>query len=133
MARTAARAAARPTTPPPYLIDREFVYRGITYSPGGAVPDMPPEDLKHFLSTAHIVERGTTRLNRALILEPPTAHAYFRQGHLRVTDLIVLRRIRRWRPSPELLREILAEAEHQNRSEAIVEALKLALGIPFEG
>lgn len=111
-----------------WWIVREFRHSdGVIYSPGEPLPDTMTEAQFDALSRegtiARVGERPTV----------PEAAPATAEDYLAATDVVVLRRIRRWRPSKSLLKAVLVGAVETRRPPVLVEALRLALGERLEG
>lgn len=114
-----------------WRIAHPFVHKGVMLSPGEPVPaDLTVDEAEALYRDrmlAKIGKGGETELHDGP--EPTTAEEF-----LSASDLVVLRRIRRYRPSKKVLKQMVAEIEVNGRgmhSPVLLEALKLQAGIPL--
>lgn len=110
--------------PTAWRIKQSFTHRGCVYSPGEPMPtDLTVEEAETLYLSRHlalVAEDGTSAL--APRPEPATPEQY-----LRASDLMVLRRIRKYRPSADTMRAMLAELDRSGRamrSTVLYEALR---------
>lgn len=111
-------------TPSEWWIVRSFVHGGITYSQGESVPLMTVAQADDLARSGVIIRMdGLAHQPRDLARRPESA-----QEFLQATDVMVLRKIRAFRPTVRELREIEQLAVHGGRSAVLIEALKTLLG-----
>ena len=113
---------------PEWRIMREFRINGVIVSPGDPVPDLDTAERERLVEAGFIARRradGT--FARPEPPEPQTAEDCLFTG-----DPDVIRRIRRYKPNGEVVREILLLAEQSGRCQhnaTFREALRLAAGV----
>jgi len=116
------------TTSTTLVIRHDFVHNGVIYSPGQPVPgDLDPAEQDRLIQTGALAVVDET--GRATVVIPPEPQDA--QAYLHMSDGMVLRSIRRYRPNKWKIKDILAEAERTGRSQLLREALKLRLGLPI--
>lgn len=112
-----------------WRIVQSFTHRKITYSPGEPLPSgLTAEEIDALYQRRAIAKR-TAGGGYASVAPsvPSTAEEY-----LRASDLMVLRRIRKYRPKAKVLGEILREIEATGRGNnnlVFLEAIRFAAGV----
>src|SRR5262245_50925279 len=103
------------TTASEWRIAQAFTHGGVVYSMGEPLPaDLTPEELEKRQKEqriARIDQNGVPRLAGPPV--PTTAQEY-----LFASDILVLRRIRKYRPPRKILKQILAQLDVDGRGMA---------------
>lgn len=115
---------AQMTEAPEWRVATEFRHKGVIVSPGDPVPDLDEATRSHLFEHGYLARRGPDGWVYQEAPEPQTAENYMMTG-----DPDIIRRIRKYRPSLKMIREILALADETGRTRnnpTLGEALRLA-------
>lgn len=118
--------------PSEWRVCEPFAFRGVIVGPGEPVPAEMTEDEAVGLARRRAIGRVDPETGDVQFPEPDEPKTA--EDYLNGTAIVVFRRIRRYRPSEELLREMLRFVQDHGRAmhtPLLAEGLKLALMEPL--